>query len=474
MEGYSFSELYKEAERRFYSVSGLMLSLLLCCVVTYMISAVLGPPVRFALTSLVDDIPAGFFSYSEIVVYGFLLLGVTLAWGYKRGIPRFNDDKVGILFSSNNLDTLAKEVLELKHGVLEALKRHDLLNLIELKELTTNIKIHGVQDAFSALNKAKGKLLIWGTFEAGRILDKRHAGFQTINFTYSHPTNVTSQFHEQIITGLSERKWSYEERNDFIERSVLANNIAHVSLHIIGLILLAQRKFVEAEAILGPLDISLEGIRGQSRPSHLTQFCDMVRQNRVRCLGLQFSQAYDELLWHRGIYSVTTNELQSLGAKLAQAISLSKQDSALYNGQAIVHFLSGNIDQALKSAKKSKKMAERANSIPDFSLGFLFLYKGELRKGLQHYRIGLAKNSRDDRGATFEIVEFLRQVLEKHPEKGQFHYALGMINEEKLDPEIAREEYSAFITKCSNDTRLSAFVSQAQYRLDNLNKVGSR
>lgn len=449
-----------------------MLSLLLCWGVTYTIIVAIGPPLKFALTSLVEGISEPFFSYFEIGVYGLMLLGVTLVWGYRRGVRPFDEEKVGIIFSSNNNDTLTAEVSALKYGLLEALKRHDLLNLIELRELPANIKIHSAQDAHLALNKAKGTLLIWGTFEAGRILDKKHAGFQFLNFTYRHPLNVTSQFHEQIVAGLSERKWNYEERNDFIEKSVLANNIAHVSLHIVGLILLAQRKFVEAEAILGPLDVSLEGFRSQSRPSSLTQFCGVVRLNRVRCLALQFSQAYDELLWHRGIYSASTDELQSLERKLAQAISLSKEDASLYNGEAIVHFLSGHIEQAIKSAKKSKKLAERANPVPDFSLGFLFLYKGELRKGLQHYRVGLAKNTGDDRGATFEIVEFVGQVLEKHPEKAQFHYILAMINDEKLDPEIAQEEYSTFIEKASKDARLSGLISQAQYRLDYLRSAG--
>ena len=69
-------------------------------------------------------------------------------------------------------------------------------------------------------------------------------------------------------------------------------------------------------------------------------------------------------------------------------------------------------------------------------------------------------------------MEFVGQVLEKHPEKAQFHYILAMINDEKLDPEIAQEEYSTFIEKASKDARLSGLISQAQYRLDYLRSAG--
>jgi tetratricopeptide (TPR) repeat protein len=469
MEGFSIFELFKDTERRFHSWAGLMLGLLLGGAVTYAASTQLGPLLKVGMISIWGDISDNIFSYIHFGIYILVFSGTFIVWIYKRKIPSFKEEKVGILFSTRNPDGLAQEVLDLKAGITEALKEHDLLNQIELKDLPANIKIDSPRDAFSVINTAQGKLLIWGTFQAGQLLDRKHTGFPTINFTYRHPTNVSSHFHEQVVAGLLDRKWTYEERNDFIEKSVLANNIARVSLHIVGLTMLAWGKFREAEAILRPLDISLEVMRTQTGRPHLANFCAMVRKNRIYSLALQFSHVYDQLLWRRGIYSVTQDELKTLGAKLTEAISLSKQEHDLHHSQAVVHFLGGEIDEAIKAAKRAKKMADRANSVPDFSLGFLFLFKGDIRRGLNHYRVALGKNSRDDRRATFEIVEFLRQVLENHPEKIQFHYAMGMINEGKLDPTIAREDYTTFVEKAQNHPHLAMFCDQAKLRLKMLN-----
>jgi len=71
-------------------------------------------------------------------------------------------------------------------------------------------------------------------------------------------------------------------------------------------------------------------------------------------------------------------------------------------------------------------------------------------------------------GVFFEIVEFIEQVLDKYPDKIQLHFALGLINEERLDPEIAKEEYTALISYEQQQPQLSLLFMEAKQRLHQL------
>ena len=141
MEGFSIFELFKDTERRFHSWAGLMLGLLLGGAVTYAASTQLGPLLKVGMISIWGDISDNIFSYIHFGIYILVFSGTFIVWIYKRKIPSFKEEKVGILFSTRNPDGLAQEVLDLKAGITEALKEHDLLNQIELKDLPANIKI---------------------------------------------------------------------------------------------------------------------------------------------------------------------------------------------------------------------------------------------------------------------------------------------------------------------------------------------
>lgn len=382
MDNFSIHELLKSAEKRFHSWIGLFISLSLVFAIGYAVAFVLGPSLASVAGSIFGELPQGFFSYCTIAFYASLLASVIFLWSFKRRVPRFKEERIGILFSSTNPDELTKEVQQLRARIIEELKKRDLFNLVDLKDLPPNQSIKHAHDALAAINVAEGALLIWGNFHTGLIGKQRHTGFQALNFTYRHPSNASDQYHHQIGAILSQRKWTYVESNDFIEKSVVANNIAEVALFIVGLTLLAWGKFDKADAVLGPLDVTLEPVRQHKHNSSLTKFCALVRKNRLLSTTFLLSTELDALLWRRGIYKVTSQELDRWKAKLAEAIALDNQNCRLYHLQATLAFLCGNVEEALRLTKKAKKWAERADSIPDFSLGFLHFYEGEVRNGL--------------------------------------------------------------------------------------------
>lgn len=96
------------------------------------------------------------------------------------------------------------------------------------------------------------------------------------------------------------------------------------------------------------------------------------------------------------------------------------------------------------------------------------LFSDEFRKARSSYKKALAKKGSHNKPLLVEIVEFIGQVLERHPKKFQFHYALGLLNEQRLDRSVASNEYQAFITSANGHTYYSRFIPEAKDRLARL------
>ena len=251
-----------------------------------------------------------------------LIIGL---WLWIRGIPRFSNDKAGILFSSSNSDELESEVLDLRSRVHTELKARDLLDLIEVRTLPPNIKITDIHIALSKVREANAALLVWGFFESSQVMGQRVTGFNKLNFTYSHPSNVSIKYHKEVALSLLGRKLAFAQDNEFIEKAIVVNNIAQVSLNIVGMILLVKGLFDKAEAVFAVLDIELEPSRlSPTTIPPLRTFCTNIRKNRVRAIAAQVQKEY-RLSFHKpGIYHASSSQLARWKAKITEAIKLDK------------------------------------------------------------------------------------------------------------------------------------------------------
>lgn len=360
---------------------------------------------------------------------------------------------------------------QLRERLYLELKTRDLLNLIELRVLPPDVKITDMHAASSILRQSAGTLVVWGPYEKALQDGKRVVGFPRVNFTYSHPTNVSEEFHSQVSTSLIGRRWVFEENNEAVEKSLVIENLAQVALNIIGMVLLVKGNFEKAEAILGVLDTELDLIRPRPNlPSEVVMFCANVRKNRLRCVGLQVKKEYTEVFRTQGIFHATSQELNRWQSKIDSAIKLDKRDSGFFIMKAIFSFIQNRLADAKKAVQKAAECAPIADPAPDFCEAFLCLFTDEFRKARSSYKKALAKKGSHNKQLIVEIVEFIGQVIDKYPEKFQFHYALGLLNEQRLDRTVASKEYQTFITSATGHAYYSEFVREASRRAAHLSE----
>lgn len=307
---------------------GLLVIILLSWIILAFALNLFGHQVREAVDYLLGPFDATIYSISRFVLYAAITALDVGIWFWARYIPRFEPDLAGVFFTSSYLPELEREVIQRRERLYLELKSRDLLNLIELRVLPANVKISDMHSASSVLRKSAGTLVVWGPYEKALQEGKRVVGFPRVNFTYSHPANVSEEFHSQISTSLIGRRWAFEENNEVVEKSLVIANLAQVALNIIGMVLLVKGHFEKAEAILGVLDTELDLIRRRPNlPSEVVTFCANVRKNRLRCVGLQVKKEYMEVFRSLGIFHATSQELDRWQSKIDAAIKLDKRDS---------------------------------------------------------------------------------------------------------------------------------------------------
>ena len=251
---------------RFYGWDGLLISAGIAIYGNYLLWVVANDLFKNVLDIFYPENSLTVLISAKIGSYVLIILIVLAVWLYKRSIKRFALGKAGILFSSTNPHELQNQVNELHARVTDEVKRRDLLNLIEVESLPPNIIPRDIQTASIIVNKARAVLLIWGPFESSDILGRRVTGFPRVNFTYTLPSTVSKEFHEQIATSLLGRRWNFEQSNAFVEKILLVGNIAEVALNIVGMALVVKGYFEQAEVIFAVLDVDVEKYR-QSQTS---------------------------------------------------------------------------------------------------------------------------------------------------------------------------------------------------------------
>ena len=112
--------------------------------------------------------------------------------------------------------------------------------------------------------------------------------------------------------------------------------------------------------------------------------------------------------------------------------------------RAVAAFLvDRDVDQALSILDSAR---DRADALWYWNAGFLYAYKGNLKKATQLYRNGTLIALPAEIPAQLE--EFITHILITEPEKTQLHYCLGLLNRDvKGDSIRALEEFDSFLAK---------------------------
>lgn len=113
--------------------------------------------------------------------------------------------------------------------------------------------------------------------------------------------------------------------------------------------------------------------------------------------------------------------------------------------RAITTFLTTrSVEKAIDMLKRVK---ESDNQIWQCNMAFLYAYKGDLKKVIQHYRYAEQCDYQQEK--LFQIEDFIHWLIEQEPTKYQLYYCLGFINMGiKGDQILAVENFKKFLEMC--------------------------
>jgi len=371
-----------------------------------------------------DELAHPFFlvSFAATLFLSFMI------WRRSRSVPKFAKDELGILFAPDFDQEVEKEANRLFVHLKQEIKSHEIGNRFGLKRLPPNLSISSASEANSMLRNAGGAVAVWGTLEQQSSDQGRTTGFSGISITFVHrPTQLSISRLEAMVMSLVGRQLHVRERTQIADRKVMARDIGLVVRNVLGVALLLDLKFQEAVKILGPLHASLQSIFIGKRPFPLQRFCLQVQYNLAYCLTMATSEQYREFLFKGRLYDIPSSLLEGWLKNIDQAMSLDPQNSLHYINKAIYLFLTGDVDGAIRAEKRAEKLAPRAASVLNFSLAFLYNFKGNLRLSRDQYRIGLAKKTSYDEDMISQCLTFTRQSIAKFPEKKQLRLALAVL-----------------------------------------------
>ena len=139
--------------------------------------------------------------------------------------------------------------------------------------------------------------------------------------------------------------------------------------------------------------------------------------------------------------------------------------------QGIYFFEKGEIEEAIKTTKKAVSCSGNRDITAQYNFAFLMAFVGRLEEAHKAYKYAFAGTVKDPE-FILSIEEFIDNLLQKHPEKFQFNYCLGMINFfGKEDYQLAKENFETFIKMAKESKKFNPSVKYAQEYLKKTNQI---
>lgn len=407
-----------------------------------------------------------FFGHLSLSTVDLLLLvliigSIVAGWLYIRSVPKFGDNEIGILFGPHGDEDVKKDLDVLKTELSSRIKNNEKAKIFHIKTLPPNRVISDVETAVMIRRRSNAILFIWGKYEKGNLQSKELRGFMpgNLNFTYAVPSEDSkSQIRSDIQVGIDGRAWMFSSENELVEREFLLSNVFDVSRYIIGSCLLNFGNVKLGKGILSDILKNPTRSAWKNRNSILT-FIENIRAKLARC---DAALAYD--LYHREIF--VGGRLSRPAEKLKEIVALAdaslnlKPTGDAYSVKAIALFLLGEMGRAKKALGQYRRRQPTAPT-PDYSLGFLFAYEGDLQTAEHYYRRAFEATLSEGGEYIFHLSEFVEATLQFAPEKIHLHYVLGLIHQELIDGISAKRHYERFIELAKGDSSLAEWVAKA-------------
>lgn len=450
--------LFAEVKRRAYHSEGLVGGIILL----------------ITILALLDVKP--FHSNWEFAAYAVGIGAITGAWSLIRRIPRFHQNEIGILLAPHADKDVSEELDRLLTEVAATLRSHDLGFLFSIKRLPENRIVHEDETAKSIRQKSGCLLLIWGYYQKGKANGKEYRGFPIgkLNFTYAVPTmELISQYQHDMSKGITDRTWLFRSENELIERDFVTRNVVDVARYIVGTCLLNFGKVMPGKAILGQIIAKPIGTWHGKAGHSVVGFLKNIKAKLSVADVVQANHLYRTRVFKDGKLIKDPKVLDQIFA-LTEASIANGPNLPAYLQQAIICFLRGEIPQARRLTNKAQDRWPRS-PLPEYSLGFLYAYEGDLLRSKSHYKTAFIQTSNMAPLELFHLVEFPEACLELDPERYHLHFALGLVHMELVDALAAKKHFKRFIESAtSKDPSNEQWIRDANQYIEDIQQTKGR
>ncbi len=404
----------------------------------------------------------------SLLGWGVLNLLSILLWVSWRRVYNFPIGKIGIIFAPHSDPECNDIIYKLYDQFKLDLSKKGLSDILTYKLMPKSNIIKNHEEATILLHKTEARLIIHGYIQKGKIKSEEIEGFKTISFTLRH-RNLAKIEIKPVLSALANaiayRAFVSREKNSFIEKQLVIDNLSEVALFFISMGLTLEGKLEESLKILSNLKkIIDEKLRNPKHSTQLNYFRSSVIKNLTVTLNALLINVYRSKLIDN-----ITERTHDIYAKecmkyLNHLVEINKRTSDFYLQKAIIHFHFGEIRESFQCVKKAKKLAPLNSPGVHFSLAFLNLWDKQYLTSLKEYR-------RAERCAIegidfiMDILLFLQSVLNNNSNRIEIIYALAFINEKYFDKSKAIDDYKKFIEVSEGNNKLNPLRAYAISRL---------
>ncbi len=351
------------------------------------------------------------------------------------------------------------------------IERKDFSKIISVKTLPPNIQTGEHFRNLWILDKAKATVLICGSFEKFTAKGHNFTGFSSFTISTKSLPASPQQRLSLLNDAISGRQLGWTSENT-IHKNVVVNNLSEISRYIVGLCLLADSKYNNAQLIFAPLLMEIEKKYSQRRLSvEIVRFKNTIRKAYVVSLVKEVIEEYNEQLISENVFSLDGTILRKWEQKLNEALKLDGKDLDALLMLAIIRFLSNDLRGSKEAVVKARmNSSSQSLNICDVSEAFLMCFEGDLRGARKIYR-RLINNSPPDYKVMNNVFSFLYQSIEKHTDKPQIRFAYALLNDEFGDKTIATEAFEQFLSETEGKEFFNSWRREASIRILKNNTV---
>jgi len=408
-----------------------------------------------------------FFPVYAMYILIVIVLIWTVLWIYNNRIPKFKNDKIGILLCVHSLDSeLDKTVREdFINSLRDSLMRNDQENYFDIKVVPYHIasRYDNDKDAIPLLNSTKGRFLLFGTVKKRGV---RHILNLVAHVRHTPLTDESSKKFRNDISSAWISKYKLENADEVYELHEITSELVSLcSRYIIAMAAFASQLFSLSEILFSNVR---KDLIGASYPNHTSIKTIKVgtTEKLNTIVGLQSNTHYK--LWKE---TKDPQHISILDEVLNKSIGAYKRNGEYLTYKAIVEVV---LNSDYISAKKNlMKIKSKFRDVAwHINVGFLDACLKNEVGSMNHYDSAVKINRNVDKEINLEKIaefeDFLYWYTQKHDSHEFLYYLLGVLNEEfKGDLIKAKEDYDAFL-KSNSISAYPLFEKKAEIRIQKI------